>query len=131
MSIERLAQIVGVGLVFCLFACDSAWATEREGGAVSTVQAFPPGRMAGVDLARFCEQATDLDAGFCAGYVTAIADVMIDQPLYGFRACLYPSVRTQQIMENVIQAMKAPPDRSQFAARAVVADTLSKAFACY
>lgn len=109
----------------------SGKAGERAVLSAPSFSTIAPGRMAGVDLARFCAQATDLDAGFCAGYVTAIADVMIDQPLYGFRACLYPSVRTQQIMENVVQAMRAPPDRSRFAARAVVADTLSRAFPCY
>lgn len=124
MKMILRAVILGVFFVFGTLAGAFA-AQENEGGALR------PGRLNASDLMELCAGKYDVDLGFCAGYVTAIADVMIDQPLYGFRACTHETVKSQQIMDNVILKTKAMPERSGFAARAVVADSIARAFPCF
>lgn len=118
------AVILGVFFVFGTIA--GAFAAQGEGG-----ETIRPGRLSAADLMELCAGKYDVDLGFCAGYVSAIADVMIDQPLYGFRTCAHESVRSQQIMDNVILKIKAMPDRSGYAARAVVADSIARSFPCF
>ncbi len=95
------------------------------------VRALAPGRLSAANLEALCDGGYDIDVGFCAGYVTAIADLMADQSLYGFRACLLGPVRSQQLMDNVTGILRASPDRARFAARTVVAESLSRSFPCY
>lgn len=119
-------RAIVLGLFFVFGTIAGAFAGQ-EGGAGSV----SPGRLNATDLMTLCAGKYDVDLGFCAGYMTAVADMMVDQPLYGFRACLLGPVRSQQIMDNVILKVKAMPDRGAFAARAVVADSLARAFPCY
>mgnify|MGYP003377021431 CR=1 FL=1 len=113
--------------VLCALAAQAfAGPPQGQGG-----RALAPGRLSAANLTALCEGGYDIDVGFCAGYVTAIADLMGDQPLYGFRACLLGPVRSQQLMDNVTGILRASPDRARFAARTVVAESLSRSFPCY
>lgn len=88
------------------------------------------GGLAARTLSGYCNSAYDVDAGFCAGYVTALAEIMLDQPLYGFHACGHAPVRSQQLMEIAAENLRQEEDGTTGSARLKVAGTLARSFPC-
>lgn len=81
-------------------------------------------------LQQYCMGHYDVDAGFCAGYVTAIADLMKEQQLYGVRTCNLEPVHSQQLMELVqleMNEQRAPADLS---AAELTAATFARYYPC-
>lgn len=95
-----------------------------------SVPALAQERMTAADLERLCSSASDLDYGYCAGYVTAVADEMTKGSLGDFRACGHVAVRSQQYID-IFKAYVAghPGTRTDDADRAVAA-AFARAFPC-
>lgn len=109
-----------------LFVLGFAFVIGSAAGAfAATAERFSAG-----NLADYCASPYDVDAGYCAGYVAAVAGIMADQPIYGLRACNHQSVRSQQLMEIVGQELARDPAKSAAPARVMVAGTIAKAFPC-
>lgn len=109
-----------LGMAFVIGTAAGAWAGEA-------------GRFSGDTLASYCSSPYDVDAGYCAGYVTAIAEIMTEQPLYGFHACNLAGIRSQQLMEIVAQDLKKTDEDSVKSdnARFRTAGALARAFPCH
>lgn len=85
----------------------------------------------GHDFKTHCFSPYDTDSGYCAGYVTAVADLMIEHRLYGFEACNIGFIRSQQFVDTVRLYMKKHPESLNSNARLIVAQAIAKAFPCY
>src|SRR5262245_12829484 len=89
----------------------------------------------GNDLERKCNaSAQDYFAlGDCAGYVTAVADMM-SQPEWPYsqqaKACLVSSIERGQLVAVVKRYVAAHPEQLHFTAFSVVAVALAQAFPC-
>lgn len=92
-------------------------------------QAGEQGVSAG-QLKAYCTGQYDVDAGFCAGYVTAIADLMKQQTLAGYTVCNLGPVGSQQLMELVqIQMQEQGGDPAQNATT-MAAETFARFYPC-
>lgn len=81
-------------------------------------------------LQQYCMGHYDVDAGFCAGYVTAIADLMKEQQLYGVRTCNLEPVHSQQLMELVQLEMNDHHVPAELSAAELTATTFARYYPC-
>lgn len=81
-------------------------------------------------LRHYCMGAHDVDAGFCAGYVTAIADLMKEQQLYGVRTCNLEPVHSQQLMDLMRIEMQEKIMPREVSAAELTAGTLARYYPC-
>lgn len=99
---------------------------EQRMQAVSNPQAQISGR----DLINFCKGQYDIDYGYCAGYMAAISEVMLDHEVYGQTACNHGIVAPQQLVELLKDSAKNNPSIELQPASAAAAQVLSGAFRC-
>jgi Rap1a immunity proteins len=89
----------------------------------------------GNDLARKCNASAqdNFALGDCAGYVTAVADIM-SQPEWPYsqqaKACLVPEVERGQLVAVVKRYVAEHPEQLHYTAFSVVAVALAQAFPC-
>lgn len=81
-------------------------------------------------LYQLCTSSSDIDYGMCAGYVTALADLLMSESVAGYKACNFETVRTQEIMDIVRNYIAANQGMNSRPARIVAAAALAKAFPC-
>ena len=99
-------------------------------GMVSTQTLASPSYLTGAELKTQCSSKFDTDYGMCAGFVTAVADVLLTQQVDNIRACHKSTIRTQQLMGIVTTYINKHPDSAHAPARTVVAQALARAFPC-
>jgi len=85
----------------------------------------------GHDLLRSCTSTYDTDYGYCAGFVTGIADVMLVGAVDGHRACNHAPVRSQQFIDITTMYMEHNKDIMNDSARSIVASALERSFPCF
>lgn len=81
-------------------------------------------------LEQFCTSRYDTDYGYCAGYVTSVADILLQYELYGYSACFSSAIKSQQLIDNVVAYLKENPQEVTLPAKEVVAKALATAFPC-
>ena len=86
--------------------------------------------MTGAELHTMCTSASNLDYGFCAGYVTAVADALHGASVAGYRACGHDGTRSQQLIDTYNAFADMFPGNLQDSADAAVAASLARAFPC-
>lgn len=104
--------------ILTLFFCSPAFAQPAE---------F---KDSGYELFSACTSHYDTDYGYCAGYVTAVADVLLQQPLYGFSACNHAPVKAQQLVDLVTLFLEDNSELQARPAKLVIAMALARAFPC-
>ena len=52
------------------------------------------------ELHDMCTSTSDVDYGYCAGYVSAVAHMLLTQHVDGYRACNHANVRSQQFVKR-------------------------------
>jgi Rap1a immunity proteins len=86
--------------------------------------------LSAADLQTMCSSASDIDYGFCAGYVSAIAHAMLTQNIGTARACNHENVRSQQLVDTYNSYTKLFPQQLSGAASDVAAAAMARAFPC-
>ena len=86
--------------------------------------------MTGQDLHRICNSSFNTDYGFCGGFVTAVAEVMIHQNIGPYQACNHGTVRSEQLINITKNFILKNNDTLAQDGRTVVARALSRAFPC-
>jgi hypothetical protein len=99
------------------FGCKGA---SAEGGA----------SLSATDLRQMCTSARDLDYGYCAGYVTAVAHALLAQDVSGQRACNHGAVKSQQLVDTFNAWAELFPEKMGEDADTAVAAALARAFPC-
>ena len=82
------------------------------------------------DLYTMCTSSYDTDYGYCAGYVTAIANTLTKEPVSGYRACHLTPVRSQQLIDIFKNYMDTHQEKMGHRAYVAVADAFASAFPC-
>lgn len=90
----------------------------------------PDIRLSGAELRALCASSSNVDYGMCAGYVRAVADLMLAESVAGNKACAFGLVRPQQLLDIVRVYMDQTPTALETPARAAVAQALARAFPC-
>jgi len=114
---KHIFTVFALALLFCF--ASPARATDPGSGALS----------AG-DLHGLCTSSSDIDYGYCAGYVSAVAHVLLDQPVGGVRACHHANVRSQQLIDTFNSWTELFPERMGDDAATAVAAAFARAFPC-
>lgn len=86
--------------------------------------------LTGRELLDQCNSHYDTEYGFCAGYLSAIANAMIITPVSGERACNLGTIRTQQLIDLYRSYGEIFPENLRGAATKNAAVALSRAFPC-
>lgn len=87
--------------------------------------------LSGVELYKMCASKYDTDYGFCAGYVSAVANLLESESVAGFRACNLGIVRSQQFVDIFKAYAETFSGNLNAEANAVVAASLARAFPCH
>jgi len=89
-----------------------------------------PSPMTTVQLQDLCNSRYDVDAGMCAGYVTAVAErLMIDNNPHQ-RVCLSPAIAPQILVDNIRNVWAKQPPEAQDLAAQTVESALRQQFRC-
>ncbi len=101
-------------------------------GAFANNQKAPVHRdqISGRKLLHFCNGKTDIDYGYCAGYLTSMAELMLDHKLYRIQACNHAGVKSQQLVELFRLYAGSNNDLLDYPATMIVAKMLSSSFPC-
>jgi hypothetical protein len=98
--------------------------------SVSTGARTAPGSADGNALYEHCQSSIVSLQGVCVGYVMAMADILAEHEINGFKACVPRSVTIAQATDVVKQFLARYPEQRHFMARGLVAAALSQAFPC-
>lgn len=113
----RLAKIIAT-VVFCAYA--------------SLAQAKPHDQavFSGNDLYKMCASTYDTDYGYCAGYVSAVANTLLTESVAGYRACNLTMARAQEYVDVYTSYALNFQDQLASEASQTVAAALARAFPC-
>ena len=83
-------------------------------------------------LSKFCNSphGAPYDDGICAGYITAIADILLQESAMAKRLCVPRNLSTSDFSKLVTRHMARHPDDSRLPAASVIRAALLKAFPC-
>ena len=84
----------------------------------------------GTELYAMCASKYDTDYGYCAGYVSAIANTMLTESVSGYRACNLTQARSQEFVDVYTSYADIFRDKLDGEARDTVAAALARAFPC-
>lgn len=118
---------------FSLFAATmlaALWLVPPAMAQTAPVAASSDMRLTGSGLYTLCASSSNIDYGMCAGYVRAVADLMLTEPVGGQRACAFDLVRIQQMIDIVRNYLDQTPDALENSARMATAKALARAFPC-
>jgi len=82
--------------------------------------------LTGKELLQMCGSNFNTDYGYCAGYVTGVADELLG----GNIACHRVTVKSQQLRDITVRYMEKHPESLKQPARRVTAAALAAAFPC-
>jgi len=108
-----------------LAAC--LWAAAAVTPAAASVSSEG---LSGNELLGMCNSKYDTDYGFCAGYVSAIANAMLVGPVSGERACSHGPIRSQQLIDLYRSYAEVFPENLRGAAAKNVAVAIARGFPC-
>ena len=109
---KRLLLISGFALAACLYLPQQA----KAQGYYLTAQ----------ELLQMCGSSFNTDYGYCAGYVTGVADELLGSA----SACHKTSVKSQQLRDITVRYIEKHPESLTRPARSVTAEALAAAFPC-
>ncbi len=86
--------------------------------------------MTGSELKKLCFSKFDTDYGRCFGFITGVADMLLVTKINNNKPCHRTSVRSQQLVDIVINYMNANPSLQRKPAREIISIALTNAFPC-
>lgn len=81
-------------------------------------------------LQKMCNSRYDVDAGMCAGYITAVAENVMQDNTPSRRVCLSPAISPQTLMDHVRKYWDEVPPSPQDLASYSVDLALRARFRC-
>lgn len=81
-------------------------------------------------LQQLCSSRYDIDVGMCAGYISAIAESLMQNNNPQERVCLSPAIGPQILIEHMQAAWQKNPPQPQDFANANVEHVLRTRFRC-
>lgn len=114
MQINR--TLIALGLL-CLLATPAP-AANSEG-------------LTGTELLALCNSTYDTDYGFCAGYISGIANALLAGPVVGETACNHQPVRSEQLIDIYRNYAEVFPGNMKGSAAKTTAASIARAFPCH
>jgi hypothetical protein len=102
-------------IVIALFAC--CWGATANGGAFYD----------GNQLFSFCSPTP---GDFCRAYITGAVDALLRPRPEGIDFCLTDKVIVNQLVDVVMNYLRAHPEKRHYAAASVVNSAMTEAFPC-
>lgn len=84
----------------------------------------------GNELLNMCGSKYDTDYGYCAGYISSVANLLLTESVAGYRACNFGIVRSQQFIDIFTSYAELFRSDMKDDANKVVAAALARAFPC-
>lgn len=84
----------------------------------------------GHELVKRCTTGSPFEKGMCLGYILSISDVMSNNPIGEFRACVPPKLSDKDVRDKVWHWLDQHPDKLKFTADSLVALALSEIYPC-
>ncbi len=81
-------------------------------------------------LLALCQGNNTPEQNVCLGYLQGVADVLGEDSVGGWRACIPLNVTVAQVEDIVVPWLKANPSKRHYTASSLVALALEKAFPC-
>lgn len=82
------------------------------------------------ELYTLCTSKYDTDAGYCVGYVSAVANRMAFTSIDGYGPCNFAAARSQQFADLFTAYAQSYPDSLHAPAESIIAAALVRAFPC-
>jgi hypothetical protein len=98
--------------------------------AFDVAQAQVKTPMSNDQLQKLCTSRYDIDVGICAGYITAIAEHIMQDNNPQQRVCLSPAIGPQILMDHVQKYWLKSPPKAQDLASIGVEQALRAQFRC-
>ncbi len=87
--------------------------------------------MTGTELLKLCNSTYDTDYGFCAGYISGIANALLAGPVAGETACNHQPVRSEQLIDIYRNYAEVFPGNMEGSAAKTAAAAVARAFPCH
>lgn len=116
-------QIKRTFAALCLF-CTFAAAPAAVYGANSE-------GLTGTELLALCNSTYDTDYGFCAGYISGIANALLAGPVAGETSCNHSPVRSEQLIDIYRNYAEVFPGNMKGSAAKTAAAAIARAFPCH
>jgi len=87
--------------------------------------------LTGLELLKLCNSTYDTDYGFCAGYISGIANALLAGPVAGESACNHQPVRSEQLIDIYRNYAEVFPDNMKGSAAKTAAAAIARAFPCH
>lgn len=113
----RKPMMIAAAIIFLFASTGKAPAANSEG-------------LTGTELLAMCNSTYDTDYGFCAGYVSALANALLAGPVAGEAACSHGPVRSQQLIDIYRTYAELFPENMKGAAAKTVSASIARAFPC-
>jgi len=113
MSIRTWTPVIGAGLLLVLPAQPVAAAAKH-----------------GTDFVAQCQMANNLAVIACHLYLDGVKDVLAENAVSGFRACLPEMVDNDEVVSVVVDWAAQHADEQQKPASDVIAHALSEKYPC-
>ncbi len=84
----------------------------------------------GNELKAACGSKSRFDQGVCIGFASAIAGVVGDEPVMGWRACIPNGVPRRQLQDVMVKYLDDHPEKLHLGAETLVARAFAEAFPC-
>lgn len=82
------------------------------------------------ELYTMCTSKYDTDAGYCVGYVSAVANRMAFASIDGYGPCNFGAARSQQFADLFTAYAQSYPDSLHAPAESIISAALGRAFPC-
>ena len=97
---------------------------------VSTQPSAGGSWISGNTMKATCHSESLANQGICLGFATAIAGVLDDQSIQGWRACIPSGVTRGQLRDVMVKFLDDRPEALHFSAESLAAHAFEIAFPC-
>ena len=84
----------------------------------------------GNDVKAYCRSGSPSDQGVCLGFAIAVAGIVANEPVAGWRACVPRGVNGRQLVDIMVKFLDDHPEGLHANAVTLVATAFATAFPC-
>ena len=84
----------------------------------------------GNDVKTYCRSGSPSDQGVCFGFAIAVASIVANEPVAGWRACVPRGVHGRQLVDIMVKFLDDHPEGLHANAVTLVATAFAIAFPC-
>ena len=84
----------------------------------------------GNELKKMCHSEANFDQGVCGGFAIAVAGIVDNYPVAGYRTCIPSGVLAGQLNNIMVKFLDDHPERLHYAATSLAVEAFVEAFPC-